>query len=626
MRKKSALALALAMTMSFGVVGMTACEGVGDGTAQTQTTQYTVTVSAAGGEGHLTGGGKYDKDTSALVTATPKAGYTFVCWMADGQTVAPENLTVAGNTYGYSFKVTKNIVLAAVFVATGGSGGGGVSTYTITATSEDTTKGTVTGGGTYNSGANVTLTATALTGYTFAGWYEGGTQVSTQNPYTFTATAAKTLQAKFTAQSSGGESGGDEDPETPTGSGGPGDIMLDPSTSATLTVVVDNSASEEGIILAAATEFNKTYPNVQIEVVMQSDAITYVKNEGADIVCCIGENVATYASENVLMPLDDYMLESGFDTTAYYKSMMDMGKDPTDPEGKQYMLPRDYSRIICYYNKAIFDAAGVAYPQEGWTWDDYLSTCAALKAKGRDAVKITQAPMDYDILNWAVVSSFGVSNILDAYGIPIANTDAQYTGWKQGMEMARSVISQGYALSSQNYTANAFELGYAAMAFNTTAGTSQFVKTSNLDFDVVSFPAIGDTPKVATGAVGYGIAANSDSKAAAWAFLQFLMTSDGQAAIASASKCIPALKSLANDPTAAWRDITNSVGNKVTTANMISYTERDVTASWFGTLPASKRQGFKTIYASFLSQVVYNGDSFVAAYNTFKANAADMLN
>ena len=233
--------------------------------------------------------------------------------------------------------------------------------------------------------------------------------------------------------------------------------------------------------------------------------------------------------------------------------------------------------------------------------------------------------MDYDILNWAVVSSFGVSSVLDEWGLPITSSDPQYAGWKQGMQKAREVVASGYAKPSANYTADAFKRGMAAMAFNTTAGTSEFVNAPNLDFDVVSFPAIGNTPKVATGAVGYGIAPQSDDKDVAWAFLQFLMSAEGQAEVARISKSIPVLKSLANDSTAAWRDITNAAGNKVTTANMISYTERDVTASWFGNLPAEKRQGFTTIYANFLNSIINVGSSFESAYNAFVANAEDML-
>lgn len=64
------------------------------------------------------------------------------------------------------------------------------TTYTVTATSGDTNMGTVSGGGTYNEGTSVTLTASPKTGYKFVSWTKGGTQKSTSASYTFTASSS----------------------------------------------------------------------------------------------------------------------------------------------------------------------------------------------------------------------------------------------------------------------------------------------------------------------------------------------------------------------------------------------------------------------------------------------------
>ncbi|MCL2013532.1 MAG: leucine-rich repeat protein [Oscillospiraceae bacterium] len=70
-----------------------------------------------------------------------------------------------------------------------------VTRYTITAIAQ--TGGIVRGGGIYSSGAAVTLTATAITGYTFNGWYEGNTRVSTSTTYRLFATTGRAFQARF---------------------------------------------------------------------------------------------------------------------------------------------------------------------------------------------------------------------------------------------------------------------------------------------------------------------------------------------------------------------------------------------------------------------------------------------
>ena len=67
--------------------------------------------------------------------------------------------------------------------------------YTITVNSNNNAWGTVTGGGTYNSGATATLTATANSGYHFVSWQDG----NTTNPRTVTVTANATYTATFEA-------------------------------------------------------------------------------------------------------------------------------------------------------------------------------------------------------------------------------------------------------------------------------------------------------------------------------------------------------------------------------------------------------------------------------------------
>lgn len=67
--------------------------------------------------------------------------------------------------------------------------------YTITVNSNDTTMGTVTGGGTYAANATATLTATANDGYTFVKWQDG----NTTNPRTITVTKDETYTATFEA-------------------------------------------------------------------------------------------------------------------------------------------------------------------------------------------------------------------------------------------------------------------------------------------------------------------------------------------------------------------------------------------------------------------------------------------
>ena len=49
---------------------------------------------------------------------------------------------------------------------------------------------------------------------------------------------------------------------------------------------------------------------------------------------------------------------------------------------RQYFLPMNYSTLALYYNKKLFDDAGLPYPTENWTWNDLLSAARKLTIDG----------------------------------------------------------------------------------------------------------------------------------------------------------------------------------------------------------------------------------------------------
>jgi uncharacterized repeat protein (TIGR02543 family) len=130
--------------------------------------------------GTVTGGGTFNHGQSVTVSATVNSAYTFGGWYNGDIQVSP--LT------SYTFNVVGNITLEARFIAR----------HNITATSSPTVGGTASGGGMFSNGENVTVIATANTGYTFDGWFSGNTRISTQANYSFTADKNETLQARFT--------------------------------------------------------------------------------------------------------------------------------------------------------------------------------------------------------------------------------------------------------------------------------------------------------------------------------------------------------------------------------------------------------------------------------------------
>ncbi len=93
------------------------------------------------------------------------------------------------------------------------------------------------------------------------------------------------------------------------------------------------------------------------------------------------ENFVTYASRGALADLGPLMAaDGGFDTSIYNQRALDVFRE----DGKQYGLVESFSNVVFFYNKDLFDAAGVGYPQADWTWKDELAAAQALTdpAKG----------------------------------------------------------------------------------------------------------------------------------------------------------------------------------------------------------------------------------------------------
>ena len=123
--------------------------------APTNTVQYTLSTTAGEG-GSVTDGGTFDDGTEVIITASPIEGYRFTGWEGNSSTSESLTVTLSSNqTYEALFELIPLVV----------------SEYTLSITAGE--GGTVTTGGTYDKGAEVTITATANEGYQFIRWDDG---------------------------------------------------------------------------------------------------------------------------------------------------------------------------------------------------------------------------------------------------------------------------------------------------------------------------------------------------------------------------------------------------------------------------------------------------------------------
>lgn len=64
-------------------------------------------------------------------------------------------------------------------------------------------------------------------------------------------------------------------------------------------------------------------------------------------------------------------------------------------DGKLYAVPMSFSTCLLFYNKDLFDQAGVEYPNDSWTWADIQAAAEKIKALSEDIWGIYQ-PITYN--------------------------------------------------------------------------------------------------------------------------------------------------------------------------------------------------------------------------------------
>lgn len=118
---------------------------------------------------------------------------------------------------------------------------------------------------------------------------------------------------------------------------------------------------------------------IRLEVVPNDEHSTWMKNYsdeyGVDIIGLRGNSsLLSLKKQGKLMGLRSYLRESDLDMTAYGTMINEVSF-----EGEYYALPTRSTCWALYYNKELFDQAGISYP--GYqTWEEYLELAERMTA------------------------------------------------------------------------------------------------------------------------------------------------------------------------------------------------------------------------------------------------------
>jgi multiple sugar transport system substrate-binding protein len=286
---------------------------------------------------------------------------------------------------------------------------------------------------------------------------------------------------------------------------------------------------------SAIKVFEEQYPDIDVnlESVPQDygpKLLAQIAAGTAPDVIQVGDgSVAQYVRDGILEPLDPFITgDNPLDVSVFYPGPLEFGQ----VGGTTYLLPKDYSPLVLYYNKDIFDEAGLEYPNENWTWDDLLSAAQALTTDDRWGIQIPDSWGDW-------LWDRGIQPLIVQNGGSLVSDDGLTVEGYMNSEATVGAL-QWYvdlfkvhkvAPTNEDVAAYAgvdlFTNGIVAMQWTGRWPLSTYKDTEGFNFGTMGLPAGPAGKGNVLCWAGFAINAESNNKDAAWTWLKFIAAEEG---------------------------------------------------------------------------------------------------
>ena len=291
----------------------------------------------------------------------------------------------------------------------------------------------------------------------------------------------------------------------------------------------------------AIKKFEAEYPAVTVQLEAVPDAYgdklltQFAAGDAPDIFMVGDGDVAKFVLKGAIELLDPYVTgDSPLDLDVFFPGVLGIGQ----LEGKTYLMTKDYSPLVLYYNKTLFDEVGVAYPEEGWTWDDFVATAQALTldkdGDGQTDQWGIQLPDHWgDPLWWRGMSPLVFQNggdILDAEG----KTTTGYMNSPETVEAVEFYVSlfNEYKVAPTKADIEAlagvdlFQTSIVAMLWTGRWPLKDFIANPELNFATIGLPK-GKVHANSICWAGFAMYSEGKNKDTAWEFLKHIAAGDG---------------------------------------------------------------------------------------------------
>jgi multiple sugar transport system substrate-binding protein len=298
---------------------------------------------------------------------------------------------------------------------------------------------------------------------------------------------------------------------------------------------------------AVVDAYQAQNPNVTVELLDISsqeytDKISIMLSGGDETDIITVKDIPQYSgmlTRNQVVPLNTYIEQDGLDLSVYSGAAEELTY-----EGSIYALPFRSDIWIMYYNKDLFDAAGVDYPTNDMTWAQF-DEVARQMTSGSGADKVYGAHFH----TWR--SCVELATVQDGKNTVIS-TD--YSFMKPMYDMVIGMQDDGIIMDYGELRAGSIH--YSGIFWNQQVAMvpmgSWFIGSmigavergeANFNWDVVKYPhPEGVEPGTTAGTLtSLAINAHSKNQDAAWDFIKFYSGVEG-AKVLAATGNLPAIR------------------------------------------------------------------------------------
>ena len=262
-----------------------------------------------------------------------------------------------------------------------------------------------------------------------------------------------------------------------------------------------------------------------------------------DIMRINDDFVRGYSQAGQLLDLQPFIDESGLNPDDYNQHPFNF---PVQPDGAHTAWSIGTQPAIIFYNKTMFEEAGVELPPgewdaEGWTWDDFLETAKQLtdadaQQWGALVSDDTSSETIYTVNNGEETGIYST----DGTEFTLANPKAiEGIQWIADLSCKHEVQPPWSQLQQDDAGNKLFAAGRVGMIERTFGVASYFHQNiTDFEWDVAPIPAKESRTTIAT-LIVFCIPKDASNPEAAWEFFNFLGGPEGGRIFAEAGEFAP---------------------------------------------------------------------------------------